>query len=67
MRWETSKFNLEGMHWEEARDTWILELSMSFGQAVSALKKSWLAFKLNRHKGEEDKVFYYAKRLNRIQ
>ena len=67
MKWISTKYDLEGMHWEEARDTWIPELSMSFGQAVSALKKSWLAFKLNRQKGEEDRVFYYANQINQIQ
>lgn len=66
MKWISRKYDLEGMYWEEARDTWIPELSISFGQAISALKKSWLVFKLDRQKGE-DRVFYYANQINQIQ
>jgi hypothetical protein len=40
---------------------------MTLGAAISALKQSWTAFKLNKDRGEPGRVWYYAETINRIQ
>ena len=48
--WHSRKFALDGLSWSDIRDIWVPELGMSWGQAISALKKSWRAFKVLEHR-----------------
>jgi hypothetical protein len=52
---------------QEMKQTWVPELGMMLGAAISALKQSWTAFKLNKDRGEPGRVWYYAETINRIQ
>jgi hypothetical protein len=37
MRWESSKYDLDSLSWDEIADIWVEDLGMSFGSACSAL------------------------------
>ena len=50
--WASSKYDIQGTHWEDMQQTFIPELRMNFGQACSALKKSWKAYKIAGRNGE---------------
>ena len=52
---------------QDVKRTWVPELGMTLGAAISALKQSWTAFKLNKDRGEPGRVWYYAETINRIQ
>jgi hypothetical protein len=43
--WHSSKYDIEGISWDEVRQLFIPELDMCWGPACSALKKSWYAYK----------------------
>ena len=39
----------------------------TWGQNISALRKSWLGFKIAKRKGETDELYYYANLIVSIQ
>ena len=43
--WISSKYDIEGMHWQELQQLYLPELKMCWGPACSSLKKSWQAYK----------------------
>jgi hypothetical protein len=65
--WQSTKYRLDQMDPQEVKRTWLPELGMTLGAAISALKQSWTAFKLNKDRGEPGRVWYYAETINRVQ
>src|SRR5262249_13357637 len=63
--WISSKYDIQGMHWQELQQIFLPNLNMNFGQAVSALKKSWKAYKIAGRSGEPRGDLAY--RIVRIQ
>jgi hypothetical protein len=61
--WTSNKFDL-GMPWRDLQQTFLPEVQMQVGQAISALKRSWTAYRVCRHNGESR---YLAYRINRLQ
>jgi hypothetical protein len=49
--WISSKYDTQG-HWQEVQQIWIPELQMNWGRAVSALRKSWTAYRIAGRNGE---------------
>jgi hypothetical protein len=49
--WISSKYDTQG-HWQEVQQIWIPELQMNYGRAVSALRKSWTAYRIAGRNGE---------------
>ena len=49
--WISSKYDTQG-HWQEVQQIWIPELQMNWGKAVSALRKSWTAYRIAGRNGE---------------
>ena len=47
----SSRFQLEGLSWDEIREIPIPELNCTFGGACSALRKSWYAYKRTKKDG----------------
>lgn len=64
--WTSSRYDLESKDWDNIRDIFIPQLEMTFGQACSALKRSWYAYKMSRKEvgGYNNDL---AWRINRIQ
>ena len=61
----SSKYDLEGLSWDEIREIYIPELGMCFGPSCEALRKSWYAYKrLGRDGGYRSDIAY---RINKIQ
>ena len=50
--WSSTKYDIQGSHWEEMQQTYIPELRMCFGPACSALKRSWKAYRIAGRNGE---------------
>jgi hypothetical protein len=48
--WVSSKYDL-GIHWAELQQTFVPELNMTFGSAISVLKKSWKSYKIAGREG----------------
>jgi hypothetical protein len=65
--WQSTKYPFDQMDAKEMKRTWVPELGMTLGAAISALKQSWTAFKLNKDRGEPGRVWYYADTINRMQ
>src|SRR5215469_322306 len=49
--WISSKYDIQGMHWQELQQIFLPDLNMNFGQAISALKKSWKAYNIAGRNG----------------
>ena len=63
--WLSSKYDLEGLSWNEIREIYIPELGMCFGPSCEALRKSWYAYKrLGKDGGYRGDIAY---RINKIQ
>ena len=63
--WLSSKYDLEGLTWDEIREIYIPELDMCFGPSCEALRKSWYHYKrLGRDGGYRGDIAY---RINKIQ
>ena len=63
--WVSEKFPIQDMGWSAMKGVYIPELSMSFGQACSALKKSWRHYRiLGREGAYRDDIGW---RIQRIQ
>ena len=62
--WISSKYDLRG-HWREVQQTWVPELQTNVGQSISALRKSWRAYKIAGRNGEPRKDLAY--RINHIE
>jgi hypothetical protein len=63
--WLSSKYDLEGLYWDEIREIYIPELGICFGPSCEALRKSWYAYKrLGRDGGYRGDIAY---RINKIQ
>jgi tRNA(His) 5'-end guanylyltransferase len=67
MEWQSRKFDLDGLSWQEIGDIWISELGMNFGQAWSALKKSWKHYRVARRTGWANECEELEHRINHIQ
>ncbi len=67
MEWQSTKFDFENEHWSETRNQWVPELGCQVGQAISALKKSWAAYKIARRLEYEDRCMELEARINDIQ
>src|SRR5215469_13596029 len=63
--WLSSRYNLEGLSWDEIKEIHIPEMNCTFGPACSALRKSWYAYKRLRKDGGY--ATDYALRINHIQ
>jgi hypothetical protein len=63
--WISSKYDIEGMPWQELQQLYLPELKMCWGPACSALKKSWREYKIAGRNGEPRGDI--AWRINRIQ
>jgi hypothetical protein len=48
--WQSSKYDLS-MPWQDLQSQWLPEVRMNFGQAVSALKRSWKAYRIAGRNG----------------
>jgi Ran GTPase-activating protein (RanGAP) involved in mRNA processing and transport len=44
--WISSRYDIQGMHWQELQQLYLPELNMRWGPAVSALKKLWKSYKI---------------------
>jgi hypothetical protein len=64
--WTSSRYDLESKDWDNIREIFIPELQMTFGQASSALKRSWYAYRRSRKEGSGYNNDL-AWRINRIQ
>lgn len=64
----SSRFDLEGLTWDEIRDIPIEELGpgMTFGKGCEQLRKTWLHLKLNRAEGNYHNIDLEL-RINRLQ
>jgi hypothetical protein len=64
----SSRFDLEGLTWDEIRDIPIEELGpeMTFGKACEQLRKTWRHLKLNRSEGNYHNIDLEL-RINRLQ
>lgn len=62
--WISCKYDLHG-HWREVQQTCVPELQMNVGQSISALRKSWRAYKIAGRNGEPRKDLAY--RINHIE
>ena len=50
--WVSDKYDIVGLHWTEIQQIYVEDLGMTWGQACSALKKSWNSYKRARSRGE---------------
>src|SRR5215467_4266062 len=48
----SSRYDIQGMHWQELQQLYLPELNMRWGPAVSALKKLWKSYKIAGRTGE---------------
>jgi hypothetical protein len=65
--WQSSRYNFNDYDWRELQSLWIEDLGITFGAAVSSLKKSWHAYKVGMGQGDQAKCRHYAATINRIQ
>jgi hypothetical protein len=63
--WVSSKYPIESMHWKEAQQIYLPEVRMNFGQAISAVKRSFQAYRIAGSRGEPRGDIAY--RINRLQ
>lgn len=63
--WVSSKYPIESMHWKEAQQIYLPEVRMNFGQAISAVKRSFQAYRIAGARGEPRGDIAY--RINRLQ
>jgi hypothetical protein len=63
--WISSKYDIQGMHWQELQQLYLPELNMRWGPAVSALKKLWKSYKIAGRTGEPRSDL--AWKINQIQ
>ena len=50
--WISSRYDIQGMHWQELQQLYLPELNMRWGPAVNALKKLWKSYKIAGRTGE---------------
>src|ERR1700757_1244005 len=64
----SSRFDLNGLSWDEIRDIPIEELGpeMTFGKACEQLRKTWRHLKINRSEGNYRNIDLEL-RINRLQ
>jgi hypothetical protein len=65
--WQSSKYNFQDMDWRELQSTWVEDLGMRAGPAISSLKKSWKMYKLAILQGDEQAALHYSALINRLQ
>jgi hypothetical protein len=63
--WISSRYDTQGMHWQELQQLYLPELNMRWGPAVSALKKLWKSYKIAGRTGESRSDL--AWKINQIQ
>src|SRR5215472_10140837 len=63
--WISSRYDIQGMHWQELQHLYLPELNMRWGPAVSALKKLWKSYKIAGRTGELRSDL--ALKINRVQ
>jgi hypothetical protein len=63
--WISSRYDIQGMHWQELQQLYLPELNMRWGPAVSALKKLWKSYKIAGRTGESRSDI--AWKINKIQ
>jgi hypothetical protein len=63
--WISSRYDIQGMHWQELQQLYLPELNMRWGPAVSALKKLWKSYKIAGRTGEPRSDI--AWKINQIQ
>jgi hypothetical protein len=64
---ESTRFDIEGMQWKDKAQIFIPELQMNWGEAWSALKKSWKSYKKARASNNQMEMNILAVRINNIQ
>src|SRR5215469_6364596 len=62
---ESSKYDIEGMHWSELQQIYLPELGMCWGPACNSLKKLWKSYKIAGRNGEPRRDI--AWKINAIQ
>ncbi len=62
--WQSTKYDFNSLDWRSLQELWIEDLGITYGAAVSSLKKSWHAYKLGMREGDEAKCRYYAAIIN---
>ena len=63
--WHSTKYDIEGMDWNELRGLYIPELQMCWGPACEAMRKSWFHYKMLKREG--DKGWDIILRINKLQ
>jgi hypothetical protein len=67
IRHVSTRFNIEDVDPEERRNLLIKELGRPWGQAWSALKKSWQRFYAARRQGDSETVDMLLERISTIR
>src|SRR5215469_18944106 len=62
---ESSKYDIEGMPWQELQQIYLPELGMCWGPACNSLKKLWKSYKIAGRNGEPRRDI--AWKINQIQ
>ncbi len=65
--WQSWKYNFDDMDWRELQSLYIEDLGITFGAAVSSLKKSWKMYKYSILQGDEAAAKHYSLIINRVQ
>ena len=47
--WISSRYNIQGKHWQELQQLYLPELNMRWGPASSALRKSWYTYESRKN------------------
>jgi hypothetical protein len=63
--WISSKYEIQGMPWQELQQIYLPELRMCWGPACNSLKKLWKSYKIAGQNGEPRGDI--AWKINRIQ
>jgi hypothetical protein len=50
--WISSKYDIQGMPWQELQQIYLPELRMCWGPACNSLKKLWKSYKIAGRNGE---------------
>jgi hypothetical protein len=50
--WISSKYDIQGLHWQELQQLYLPELNMCWGPACNSLKKLWKSYKIAGRNGE---------------
>jgi hypothetical protein len=63
--WISSKYDIQGLHWQELQQIYLPELKMCWGPACNSLRKLWKSYKIAGQNGEPRGDI--AWRINKIQ